>query len=159
MTTHLARYFHVRRLEKGLRLGQVARMLGYRNLTKGSRLVQTFERTGKIDTLLLEKLAVVLEITKKTQNDLLFEDYKEWYAGKNRSVAPYLLRRMYRGTGEPIPVPDEMQTVEEMEGFAAEVARRCGLETCLILSERITIWFFPDGSLKEIIETVPSGEA
>ena len=158
MTTHLARYFHVRRLEKGLRLGQVARMLGYRNLTKGSRLVQNFERTGKIDIRLLEKLAAALEIDGKTQSRLVYEDYKEWFAGRDRSVAPYLLRKMFRGTGEPIPVPEEMRTVEEMEGYAAEVARRCGMETCLILSERITIWFFADGSLKEVVEAVPRGE-
>ena len=125
MTTHLARYFHVRRLEKGLRLGQVARMLGYRNLTKGSRLVQTFERTGKIDSRLLDKLATALEIDGKMRTRLVYQDYKEWFAGKpaNRPV-PASEERM--GLPQGNSCAERLETVDEIEHYVAEYAEEEG---------------------------------
>ena len=63
-------------------------MLGYRNLTKGSRLVQTFERTGKIDSRLLDKLATALEIDGKMRTRLVYQDYKEWFAGEEPANRP-----------------------------------------------------------------------
>jgi hypothetical protein len=158
MTTHLARHFHVRRLEKGLRLGQVARMLGYRNVTKGSRLVQTFERTGKIDIRLLEQLAAALEIDGKTRNRLVYEDYKDWFFGKNQPVAPFLLQRGVWGCPEPIPVPGRLKTVEEIEQYAANYAQRGGWGVCLCFNNRIRICFHKDGTFQGVVEEVPRDE-
>ena len=45
--THMAQHFQKRRLEMHLSLTQLARMVGYANVSKGYRKIDTFERTGR----------------------------------------------------------------------------------------------------------------
>ena len=42
--THLSDHLKQRRMEKGLTVRQVAKMVGYTNLSKGVRRIDTFER-------------------------------------------------------------------------------------------------------------------
>ncbi len=155
MTTHVAAYFKERRLENGLSLAQLARMVGYANVSKGYRKIDAFERTGECHPLLFAKLMEVLQIDEKTRMQAAYEDYKDWLTSPANPPTPYMLRSPIRGC---IGVPEELETVEEMEQFAADYARRGGWSVCLVLNNRITMVFSPDGSLRDIIEAVPKGE-
>ncbi len=155
MTTHLARYFQKRRLELGLSVAQLARMVGYANVSKGYRKIDAFERTGECHTILFGKLMETLQVDERTQSRLAYEDYKDWLATPANPPAPYMLRSPIRGC---LGVPEELETIKEIEQYAADYARRGGWNVCLVLNKRIRMVFAPDGSLKEIVEALPGGE-
>ena len=58
MPAHLGNYFRKVRLAKGLSLGQLARQVGYRNISKGCRRIQNFETSGQITPHVLTKLVL-----------------------------------------------------------------------------------------------------
>lgn len=151
---HLAKYFRQRRLEMGLSVAEVVRRLGYTNVSKGIRRIEAFEEAGYVDSTLLTRLAAVLEIDKKTLNRLAYKDYRDWFAIVNPPVAPCLFRRVLFGGGV-VHLPRQLKSNEAREQFAADFARRCDMDVCLMLSPRVKIWFTHDGSLLEIIEEVP----
>jgi len=157
MSTHLGEHFKKRRLEKGLSLPQIARMAGYTNIAKGIRRIEAFEQSGYVYPDLVTKLATALDIDAATVQRLYYEDYREWFAVMNKPVEPCMVRRMLLGGGVR-RIPKELTTVEEMEDYAADFAKKCGMDVCLIFSPRIKIWFSKDGSVQEIIEAVPGEE-
>ena len=152
MTTHLAEHFQKRRLEMHLSLAQLARMVGYANVSKGYRKIDLFERMGHCHPELFAKLTVALGIDEWTRKRLEYEDYKDWLAAPANPPAPYLLRSPIRGC---IGLPEELTTVAEMEQYAADYARRHGAAVCLVLSRRIWMKFDKDGSLNEVVEAQP----
>jgi transcriptional regulator with XRE-family HTH domain len=151
---HLATYFRQRRLEMGWSVAEVVRRLGYKNISKGMRRVAAFEQAGYIDSALLTKLAAVLEIDRKTLNRLAYQDYRYWFAVVNPPITPCVFRRILFGGGV-VYLPSELKTHEAREQFAADFARRCNTDVCLMISPRVKIWFAHDGSLLEIVEEVP----
>jgi len=63
MTTHLSRFFRQRREARKVSFGDLARRLGYKNISKGSNRVIKFERDARIQPDLFRKLAAALEIS------------------------------------------------------------------------------------------------
>jgi hypothetical protein len=157
MTTHLAEYFAHQRWKKGLSLQQVARLLGYRNLNKGVRRVLTFEQSGEIDDPLFQKLAAMLEVDQATVNRLLQADLGDWTRWANEPIKPYLVVRLMPAIYSHVELPDEVQSVEDAERYASEVARERRLRVCLVLSRRVSVYFGDDGSFQYASEAVPSG--
>ena len=158
MTTHVAAYFRKRRLEKGLRLGEVARTLGYRNVSKGARRVDTFETTGNIKEQLFKKLTAVLEIDQATVNGLLQKDLADWTEWANEPIRPYLVVRLMAAIYSPAELPDEVRSVEDAERYASAFARERKLHVCLVLSRRLSVYFGDDGSFRYASEAVPGGK-
>jgi hypothetical protein len=90
MATNLAHCFQARRRDRGLRLGQRARLLGYRNVSQGAHRIVRFEREGVIDEPLLGPLAGVLRVDVPTVEQLIRQDREEslraWEAWVNEPV-------------------------------------------------------------------------
>ena len=78
--SHLSKFFRERRLEKGLSLGQVARLLGYTNLSRGANRIQSLERGDKVRPDFLGRLAEVLEVGPDEIRQRAYLDYKDWLA-------------------------------------------------------------------------------
>jgi hypothetical protein len=133
-------------------LAQLARTLGYANVSKGVRKIDLFERTGRCHPEMFARLSMALGITERTRNRLEYEDYKDWLAAPANPPTPYMLRPGLRGC---IGVPEELTTVEEMERYAADYARKHGTGVCLVLDKRIYVRFDKDGSLLDIGEALP----
>lgn len=150
--THLSEHYQKRRLKLGLTLTQLARLLGYTNVSKGHCKIDDFERTGRCHPELFAKLTTALGIDERTRLRLEYLDYAAWVRTPANPPTPYLLRRPYRGC---IGLPKELVTVVEMEQYAAEYARNCGTEVCLVLDKRIYVRFGADGSLTGIVEARP----
>ena len=150
--THMAKHFQKQRVEMRLSLTQLAKMVGYRNLSKGYRKIDEFERTGRCHPDLFAKLAVALGIDEATRNRLAYEDYKDWIRTPANPPTPYLLRAGLRAC---LDVPEGLKTVEEMEKYASEQARQHGAAVCLVLNNRIYVRFAADGSLRDIAEAQP----
>ncbi len=151
-STHMAQHYRNRRLGLRLSLTQLARMVGYKNVSKGHRKIDLFERTGACHFLLFAKLTVALGIDERTRNRLEYLDYKEWLAAPANPPAPYMIRTGLRGC---LGLPAEATTVEEMERYASAYARRNRTNVCLVLSRRIAVRFAEDGTLRDIIERQP----
>ena len=150
--THMARHFQKRRVEMHFSLAQLARTLGYANVSKGVRKIDLFERTGRCHPELFANLSAALGIDERTRNRLAYEDYVEWLRTPANPPTPYLLRTGLRGC---IGVPEELMTIEEMERYAADYARRHNVPVCLVLDKRIYVRFAADGSLLDIGEALP----
>jgi hypothetical protein len=150
--THMARHFQKRRIEMHLSLAQLARLVGYTNISKGYRKIDDFERTGRCHPELFAKLSAALGIDERTKNQLAYEDYREWLAAPANPPTPYMLRSPIRGC---IGLPKGLTTVEEMEQYAADHARQHGSPVTLVLDKRIYVRFGADGSLLDIGEALP----
>jgi hypothetical protein len=150
--TYMAKHFQKKRIEMHLSLTQLARMVGYANVSKGYRKIDDFERTGRCHPELFAKLAAALGIDEATRNRLAYEDYKDWLCTPANPPTPHLLRSGLRAC---LDVPEELKTVEEMEKYAADYARRNGAAVTLVLDKRIYVRFAADGTLKGIAEAQP----
>jgi hypothetical protein len=148
----MANHYKKRRLEMHLSLTQLARMVGYTNLSKGYRRIDEFERTGGCHPILFAKLTAALGIDERTRNRLEYEDYKEWLATPANPPTPYMLRPGLRGC---LGLAPEATTVAEMEEYAAGYAKRHRTNVCLVLNKRIYVRFTEDGSLRDIVEVQP----
>jgi hypothetical protein len=153
MSSRLAAYFTERRKEKGLILAELAKLIGYSNITKGIRRIANFEETGYIAEDLLAKLTVALGIDQATVNRLRYEDYREWFSWVNAPIEPYLVLRCLHGG--PILLPDYLQSVTAMEHYAILLAMERQGDVGLVLSRRILVWFGKDGSIRDVKERLP----
>jgi transcriptional regulator with XRE-family HTH domain len=159
MQSKLAEHFRKTRLSKGLRVGHLARLVGYNNVSKGANRINKFEGGGDIQAQLLLKLADVLGIDRQTVDRLIEEDrrqfFEEWNAWANEPIHPYVVVRAMAAIYCPHDLPEEIQSVEEAEAYAAALCRKWHVKCCLVLSRRISVWFAEDGSIYDVTEAVP----
>lgn len=153
--SHLGDYFRTRRRERDLTLGQLARLLGYRNLSKGSNRISSFEAGGKVHPDLLGKLAGVLEVTPDEIRRLAAEDYRDWLAWANEPIRPYVVLRLLACVYQRIELPDEAMDPEAAQQFAAGLARDRKRMVFLIMSRRLSIGFDATGTAYSRTEATP----
>lgn len=149
MATHLSRHFEERRLAKNLKPGQLAALVGYKNIPKGSNRIRAFEIAGKISTSLFEKLVSVLEIDRATIEKLATLDHREfiddWLKWVNEPITPSLSIRLMPAFYSRRSLPPDITTMEQAEEWAASIAKETGKLCCLVWSRRISFWFDNDG--------------
>jgi hypothetical protein len=159
MSTNLSHYFEQKRLEKGLKPGQVARLAGCANFQKNGSRIRCFELSGNIGQELFEKIAAALEIDAGTIERLVEQDrrefFEEWLAWVNQPIQPYLVIRVIAAIYSSRPVPPEITVMEGAEQWAGSVATEIKKRCCLVRSRRISCWFSEDGTLTERTEAVP----
>ncbi|WP_152054393.1 helix-turn-helix domain-containing protein, partial [Tautonia marina] len=131
--SHVGNLFKQRRVERNLTFGQLARMVGYENLSRGSNRIQAFERGGKVAPDLLEKLVEALEIDHQDVRRMAAEDYRDWLAWANEPVRPYLVLRYMACVYQRIELPDDLLEPEAAEAYASQVAKMKRLMVCLVL--------------------------
>jgi hypothetical protein len=159
MSTRLSRYFEQKRLEKGLKPGQLARLAACANVQKNGSRIRTFELSGSIGQELFEKITAALEIDAGTIEQLVEQDrkgfFEAWLAWVNEPIKPYLVIRLIAAIYSSRPVPREITTIEEAERWASAVAGEIKKQCCLVWSRRISCWFSEDGTLTKRTEAVP----
>ena len=150
MSTHLSRFFRERRIELGLRYGDVARRMGYRSLHGACNKLIYFEERGDIPVALFRKLAVALGIDDQKIKGLVSTDRREylaqWTAWANEPVKPEIVFRAIPGVFAGHPIPEHLTTTEEMEAYTQEFAKKYHKKTWLVISRRLRIYFDEDGS-------------
>ena len=159
MRSRLAHYFQNARSQRGLSRVELARLVGYQNVTKGCNRIQKFEERGEIHADLLRKLAVVLGIDGDTINDLIEQDRREfereWNEWADVPIRPYLIIRLIPAFYKSQRLPDDIESIHEAEIIAADAARRWGKKVCLVWTRRCSVWFDSDGNVQSRTETVP----
>ena len=78
MTNYLGEWFWGQRAERQWSLGDVARRLGYANVSKGANKVQRFERDGLVDDDFLVKLAALYGVSEGVVRYLSRQDRNEY---------------------------------------------------------------------------------
>jgi transcriptional regulator with XRE-family HTH domain len=159
MSNHLGTYFRERRRQRGLSLGQLARLVGYRNVSKGCNRIARFERYGAVTQDLLLHLAEALGIDLPTVEGLMERDrrerLREWEAWANEPVPMRLIVRYMAAVYGTVALPDEITTPEQAEAFARDYARQHGRRVCLALSRRLSVWVGKDGRVEARTEATP----
>ena len=157
--SHLGSFFHLQRLQVNLSLGQLARLVGYRNVSKGSNKICRFEREGTATEVLLAALADVLSIDLPTVESLIDQDRKEylhaWEAWVNEPVPMQLIARYMPAVYARVALPEEIKTAEQAEAFASEYARQHRRRVCLAISRRHSVWIDAEGQIEARTESTP----
>ena len=158
MSTNLSRYFQQKRLDRGLKPGQLARLAGCVNVQKNGSRIRSFELSGCIGQELFEKVAAALEIDAGTIEQLVEQDrrefYQEWLAWVNERIQPYLVIRLIAAVYSSQSVPPDITTRQEAEEWASAVAGEIKKQCCLVWSRHISCWFSEDGTLTKKIRGV-----
>jgi transcriptional regulator with XRE-family HTH domain len=158
MTNHLGGYFHEQREKRGLSLGQLARLLGYKNVSKGANKISRFEREGAVKEALLLHLAEALGIDPPTVEGLAKdrrEYLREWEQWVGQPVPMQLIVRYLPAVYGTEALPEGVTTPVEAEAFAREYAREHGRRVCLALSRRLSVWINKEGQVEARTEGTP----
>ncbi|MCH8828042.1 MAG: helix-turn-helix transcriptional regulator [Planctomycetes bacterium] len=159
MRSQLARHFRTVRKERDLSLSQLARLIGYKNVTKGCNKITKFEQRGEIHAGLLWKLADALSIDPTTIDKLIEQDRREFYRVWNEwadvPISPFIVIRLLPAVYKRSELPDGIVSVEEAEIIAAETARRWRKKVYLQWTRRLSIWFNEQGHETARTEATP----
>ena len=112
MRSQLAHHFRTVRKERDLSLSQLARLVGYQNVTKGCNKITKFEERGEIHADLLRKLADSLGIGAATIDALIDCDRREfervWNEWADQPISPHIVIRLipavYRRSDLPVGI-------------------------------------------------------
>lgn len=159
MRSHLADYFQRIRQDQGLGLAQLARLIGYKNVTKGCNKIQRFEQRGDIHGALLRKLADALGIHDDTIESLLERDRREflalWNEWVDQPIEPHLVIRLVAAFYKTERLPEKVETLDAAEVIAAERARHWSKLVCLVWTRRLSVWFNKRGEVTCRTEATP----
>ena len=158
-SNYLGDYFNTRRVEKGLSLGQVARLLGYKNVSKGANKVQWFEQEGSIRDDLLLKLMKILDIEPSTVQALTAKDREEhvrqWNDWADEPVPMRIVVRYIPGLYAEVPLPKNIKTEAEAEAYCRDLAQRGSQKVFLVVSRRLTITINEEGEVTGRLQATP----
>ncbi|MGO9571926.1 MAG: AAA family ATPase [Desulfomonilaceae bacterium] len=147
LNKHFRNYFRRQRELKGISLGPLAEMIGYRNRNKGARLILNFEREGIISGDLLKKLIDALEVDPQGMIQAMEKDKAEWEQWVNEPVPMQMIIRPIPAVNLLHPMPPEIKTTEEAEKYAQSYAKEKGFRVCLVVSRRESLWIGGDGEI------------
>ncbi len=159
MSTHLSRFIRQRRIDLGLRPGQVARKMGGRRC-KTANLISLFEERGEIDPRLFPKLQAALDITDAEVEEHMEQDRREhfeaWMQWVNEPVQPHLVVRAMAGFLLEHQLPCGLESLEDMEQYAAAYAKAYRKLVWLCPgTRRFTVRFDEQGEKIEVVEATP----
>jgi len=155
----LGEFLRAERLKKSLSLGQLASLVGYRNIAKGARRLTSLEQSGTGKSDLLVNIASALNLDWMTVESLAEEDRQqrlcEWEAWVNEPVPMELIVRVMAAVYARHSLPAEVTTPEQAEAWACEFARDQRRQVCLILSRRHSVWIDAEGQVYSRTEATP----
>jgi hypothetical protein len=147
------------RKKRGLTLGQLARLVGSRNVSKGARRLACLEQTGMATPDLLVNVAEALALDWTTVERLAEEDrqerLREWEAWVNEPVPMCLVVGLMTGVYARKGHPAEVTTPEKAEAWACDIARQLRCRMCLVVSRRWSVWMDADGQVEARTEARP----
>ena len=153
--SHLSEYFRRRRAERMLGLGDLARLLGYQNVSKGANRIRAFEGGGKVHPALLGNLADVLRVGPDEIRRLVAEDHADWLAWADEPIRPHVVVRLMACVYQRVQLPDAALDPEAAEAFAADIALHRKMRAWLVLSRRVSVGFDEAGGKRGRLEAKP----
>lgn len=160
MTTNcLGEWFWSTRGGHGWPLAEVARRLGYENVSKGCNKVLRLEREGVADDDFLRRLAAVLGICEGVVVYLTRQDrlsyLAAWEEWADQPVPPSVVVRAVPGFMLGVPVPADATTPEAVVAFAQAHAARLRSKVFVALSRRESVGVTEAGDINGQFHTRP----
>jgi len=143
---------HIRKVrsQQGIRLSEMARLVGYGNVNREVQRLHVFESEGIISEELLEKVAETLAVPLEDLQRLVDLDrqdsqrrFEEWCS---KSEPPHLVIRLIPGVYQRVWVPVSVPS-DWLEQYAATTATEREKQTCLVMNRRESVWFDEDEGL------------
>jgi len=157
--SQLGDFIRGERLRRGLTLGRLARMVGYRNLAKGARRIACLEQIGTATPDLLVNVVEALSLDWRTVERSAEEDRQErlraWEAWVCQPTPMHLVVRLMAAVYARTALPPEVRTQEQAEAWACTFARSHQCRVCLVLSRRWSVWIGADGQVEARTEARP----
>jgi len=144
---------HIRkvRTQRGIRLSDMARLVGYGKINRGVQRLHRFETEGIITEELLDKVVQALGVSDEDLKRLIEQDredlrlrFEEWCS---KSEPPHLVIRLIPGVYQRVWVPDSVPA-DKLEQYAATTAAEEQKKTCLVLNRRESLWFDEEGRFR-----------
>jgi len=160
MPTHLSRFFKHKRIALGLRPGQVARRMGRTSPAGCANKICLFEQTGDIKPALFAELQAALGVADAEVEEQMEKDRREhfqaWLEWVSEPIQPHLVVRAIPGFFVEHQLPEGMESLEEMEEYAAAFAKRFHKMVWLCPGTRkFTVRFDEDGNKLCVTEATP----
>ena len=152
--SHLGTFLRNERVQRGLSLGQLAKLAGYKNISKGMRRLTHLESEGAFkekDDLLVrvvEALGVELPVAQHLLEQDQQEHMRAWEAWVSEPVPMQLIVRHMAAVYGPVKMPEDITSSELAEGWACEYAKKHRHRVCLVLSRRLSVWIGADGKVE-----------
>jgi hypothetical protein len=157
--TKLGVFIRAERLRDGRTLGQLARLVGYRNVSKGARRLACLEHTGTATPDLLVNIAEALILDRTTLERLAEQDRKdrlrEWERWVSEPVPMQMVVRLMAAIYVRMGLPAEVTTPEQAEAWACGFAHRHRCRVCLVVSRRLSVWIDGQGEIEARREAIP----
>lgn len=163
VTNYLGEWFWGRRGERQWPLAEVARRLGYKNVSKACRKVLAVEREGVADADFLRRLAAVLEISEGVIRVLTRQDrnsyLRAWNEWADQPVPIRVVVRAVPGFMLEVAVPDDVTTSEQALAFGLSYAARLHAKVFVTLSRRESVGITEAGEVNGRFDTLPDTDA
>jgi transcriptional regulator with XRE-family HTH domain len=149
MSNHLGKYISHLREQLGLRRSEVARLLGYENVSKGSARLHSVEEGRWISRDFLVRLMEILQIEPQVIEDLISRDREEYVAAWEKWAAEpvpmHAAVRYVPGFFAGIDLPDDVTTPEQAVAWAVETAKEKQKKVVLVITRRVSWTIHEDG--------------
>ena len=145
--------------------GQLAKLMGYRNLSKGSRRIESFERGQYFDYDLIALMANALHVPRDKCELAWFTDWcalqRQWTKWIDEPITQQVIISLGDMGYQRLVLRRLIPTLRPAEQYASRIARRSQQSTWLIFSRRVVSELDHRGRLIRRIESLPSkmGEA
>lgn len=142
MNNHLGKYIKDRREQLGLRRSEVARLLGYENVSKGSSRLHSVEEGRWVSRDFLLRLMGILNIEPHVVQNLINRDRQEyveqWNRWADQPVPMHAAVRYVPGFFAGIAIPDTVTTPEQALAWAVETAKQKQKKVVLVITRRVS---------------------
>ena len=150
------KYLKEERLKQNLNTAELARLIGYKNVSKGMNRIIDLERENIIPEVLM-KIVKALNLDHESVNSLIKRDkeedkmkFEEWL---NQPIEMYYVTRLMPTIYLSYELPTNINTADEAVSFVAGIAKEKGNKCWVILSRKEKVYITEDGEVRGKIET------
>ena len=157
MVKHTGKYLKEERLKKDLNTAELARLIGYKNVSKGMNRIVDLERENIIIPEVLVKIVNALNLDHSYVNSLVEKDRdeekKEFEKWLSEPIKMYYVVRVIPAIYVSYDLPSYINSEDKAVKFVANIAREKHKKCCLVLSRKEKIFFDEDGQIEVKFET------
>ena len=162
MTNYLGEGFSGIRGGHGWQLAEVARRLGYSNISKACNKLLAVEREGVADDAFLRRLAAVLEVSEGVVVYLTRQDrlsyLRAWDEWADQPTPIRVVVRAVPGFMVELAVPDDVTTPDQVVAFGRSYAARHHKKVFVVLSRRASVGITEAGEINGWFHTRPDAD-
>ncbi len=146
------KYLKEERLKQGLNTAELARLMGYKNVSKGMNRIIELERENIVIPEVLKRIVDALNLDLDHVHSLIRKDrdedkrkFEEW---ANEPVEMYYIIRLMPTIYLSYDLPTNIKTEEEAVEFVAGIAKEKHNKCWVVLSRREKVYITEDGEIR-----------